>query len=244
MKIYGLIGKTLSHSFSRKYFSQKFLDENLWDCEYQNFELKDLPKGIHELKKVPELSGLNVTIPYKTAILPFLDALTDDCAQMQACNCIKIEHGKWTGFNTDVIGFEKSFAPHLKPHHSKALILGTGGAAKAVAHVLKKMGIEFLYVSRSQGNSAVIGYEDISRKILEEYTIVINTTPLGMHPEIQSCPVLPYEFVSENHYFFDLVYNPPKTVFLAKAEEKGAVIENGEKMLVIQAEESWKIWNS
>ncbi len=163
---------------------------------------------------------------------------------MNACNCIKVQSGKWIGYNTDVTGFERSFIPHLKPFHKKALVLGTGGASKAVTFVLKKLGIDFLEVSRTKENScSVISYDDISKDILQEYQVVINTTPVGMFPNIDAYPNLPYQFVSDRHYFFDLIYNPAKTRFLAKAEEKGAVIENGEKMLVIQAEESWLIWN-
>jgi shikimate dehydrogenase len=244
MKIYGLIGKTLGHSFSQKYFSEKFLKENVINCRYQNFELKELDKQIPELKKRADICGLNVTIPYKTQIIPFLDELTAESKEMNACNCIKIEKGKWIGHNTDVTGFGKTFIPHLKPHHKKALILGTGGASKAVAFVLKKLGIEFLYVTRNQiKSSGEINYQDISKEILQEYTIVINTTPVGMFPNVDAYPNLPYQYISDQNYFFDLTYNPAKTMFLAKAEEKGATVENGEKMLAIQAEESWKIWN-
>lgn len=244
MKIYGLIGHSLSHSFSQKYFSDKFLKENTPDCQYQNFELKEFDKEISQLKNLSNLSGLNVTIPYKTEIISFLDELIDECREMNACNCIKIKSGKWIGYNTDVIGFEKSFVPHLKPYHKKALILGTGGASKAVAFALKKLGIEFLEVTRNKKDtSPAINYEDISKEILQEYNIVINTTPVGMFPNVDAYPKLSYQFISDKNYFFDLIYNPAKTLFLAKAEGKGAVIENGEKMLAIQAEESWKIWN-
>ncbi|MDP4283583.1 MAG: shikimate dehydrogenase [Bacteroidota bacterium] len=244
MKIYGLIGLTLGHSFSQKYFTSKFLEENITDCQYQNFELKELDKEVSGLKKLSNLSGLNITIPYKSRIISYLDGLTDECREMNACNCIKIDNGKWIGYNTDVTGFEKSFLPHLKPFHKKALILGTGGSSMAVAFVLKKLGIQFLKVTRKVVNSSLIDYEHISEKMMEEYTVVINTTPVGMFPNIYAYPNIPYQYITDQHYFFDLIYNPPKTQFLTKAEEKGAVIENGEKMLVIQAEESWKIWNS
>ncbi len=244
MKIYGLIGHSLSHSFSEKYFSEKFQKQNITDCVYENFELKELNNEIPSLKNLPGLSGLNITIPYKTEIISFLDELTDDCKEMNACNCIKIKSGKWIGHNTDVIGFEKSFLPHLKKYHKKALILGTGGASKAVAFVLKKLGIDFLQVSRNKKNSSsAIDYDDISKEILQQYNIVINTTPAGMFPDIDAYPNLPYQYISDKNYFFDLIYNPAKTLFLTKAEEKGSVIANGEKMLIIQAEESWKIWN-
>jgi shikimate dehydrogenase len=245
MKIYGLIGKSLSHSFSKKYFTEKFLNENISHCRYQNFEVKDADKEIPQLKKLSGLSGLNVTIPYKSEIISFLDELTEEAKEINACNCIKIKDGKWIGYNTDTIGFEKSFISYLKPFHKKALILGTGGASKAVAFVLKKLRIEFLEVSRNKkAGSSAITYENLSREILEEYLVVINTTPIGMFPKENEFPSLPYQYISHQHYFFDLIYNPGKTLFLAKAEEKGAAIANGEKMLHIQAEESWKIWNS
>lgn len=245
MKIYGLIGNPLSHSFSKKYFTEKFSNENINDCEYQNFEIKNLQKEIPELKNNPLLSGLNVTIPYKSDIITFLDTISAECSEINACNCIKIHNGRWSGFNTDVTGFEKSFVPHLQPHHKKALILGTGGSSKAVAYVLKKKGIEFLFVSRKKDvSSGVINYESISSLLMQEYSIIINTTPAGMFPNVEEYPPLPYEYISDKHYFFDLVYNPPKTVFLSKAETMGAAINNGSDMLSIQAEESWKIWNN
>lgn len=245
MKIYGLIGKTLGHSFSQRYFSEKFQNERIADCIYQNFELKDLAKDIPQLKNEPALSGLNVTIPYKTDIIAYLDDLTDDCREMNACNCIKIKDGKWVGYNTDVMGFERSFVRHLKPFHKKALILGTGGASKAVRFVFGKMGIQFLEVTRDKkDHPSAITYDEITQDIFDEYHIIVNTTPLGMYPNVDAYPTLPYQFISDQHYFFDLVYNPAKTIFLSKAEAKGALIENGEKMLVIQAEESWEIWNA
>ncbi|MEO7316326.1 MAG: shikimate dehydrogenase [Ginsengibacter sp.] len=245
MKIYGLIGRSLGHSFSKKYFTEKFTSENYQNCIYSNFELDCLGDNLEELKKNIELSGLNVTIPYKTEIISFLDEVTEDTLRVNACNCIKIENGKWIGYNTDVIGFEKSFIPGLKPGQVKALILGTGGAAKAVAFVLKKLCIEFAYVSRSKTDLLpALLFEDISGEILNEFPIVINATPSGMYPNIDDYPNLPYELVSSQHYFYDLIYNPLKTKFLEKAEAKGATIQNGEEMLRIQAEESWKIWNS
>ena len=245
MKIYGLIGRSLGHSFSGKYFFEKFRKENIVDCEYRNFEIRDLNTEIPGLKKDAGLQGLNVTIPYKTAILPFLDRLSDECSRIQACNCIKIKNGKWEGLNTDVAGFEQSFTPHLKPIHQKAIILGTGGASLAVAYVLQKLNIDFLKASRSKRNvKSVISYDDITVKTMNDFQIFINTTPLGTFPNINECPSLPYEHITSQHYFFDLVYNPSKTLFLSLAEKKGATVENGSKMLAIQAEESWKIWNA
>jgi shikimate dehydrogenase len=245
MKIYGLIGNPLSHSFSQNYFTEKFRKENITDCSYLNFEIKNLDKEIGQLKTDPLICGLNVTIPYKSQIIPFLDEISEDCKEINACNCIKISGGKWTGFNTDVTGFEKSFVPYLQPHHRKALVLGTGGSSKAVAYILKKSGIEFLLVTTKKETPAgVIHYESISPSLLQEFTIVINTTPAGMYPNVDDYPKIPYEYVSEKNYFFDLIYNPSKTLFLSKAEAMGAVIKNGKQMLVIQAEESWETWQS
>lgn len=245
MTIYGLIGKTLHHSFSKRFFSEKFKTEEINDTQYVNFELRDLGAGLPLLKNNPEIKGLNVTIPYKTEIIPFLDELTEECREIKACNCIKIENGKWIGYNTDVTGFEKSFAPFLKPYQKKALILGTGGASNAVAFVLKKLNIEYLKVSRSKKKpSSIITYSDITSELLKEFTIVINTTPVGTSPHVNESPDLPYESITDQHYFFDLIYNPTKTLFLSLAEKKGAFIENGDKMLSIQAEESWRIWNN
>ena len=244
MIIYGLIGKTLHHSFSRRYFTEKFRTDEIADAQYLNFELKDISAELPLLKNNPDIKGLNVTIPYKTEIIPFLDELTEECREINACNCIKIKQRKWIGFNTDVIGFEKSFAPFLKPYHKKALILGTGGASNAVAFVLQKLNIEFVKVSRSgKLTTSVISYDDITAELLKEFTIVINTTPVGTSPNVDEYPKLPYEFITSQHYFFDLIYNPAKTLFLSLAEKQGAFIENGEKMLSIQAERSWEIWN-
>ena len=204
MNIYGLVGRSLSHSFSEKYFFEKFQRENITNCQYRNFELKDLNKEIGRLKSDPELKGLNVTIPYKTEILPFLDEISEECRQINAVNCIKITDGKWMGFNTDVIGFEKTFVPHLKSFHQKALILGTGGASNAVAFVLEKLHIDFLKVSRKKAaSSTVVSYEELP-EIFHEFQIIINTTPLGTFPGVNECPPLPYQLITEKYYFFDL----------------------------------------
>lgn len=243
MKIYGLIGNPLGHSFSQKYFTEKFLKENIDGCRYLNFEIKDLEKEIPALKNHVRVSGLNVTIPYKSSIIPYLDIVSKECEEIGACNCIKITNGKWTGYNTDIIGFEKTFSPLLQPHHARALILGTGGSSKAVAYVLKELQIDFLFVSRKKKEQNTVSYDFLTPDLLQQYPIVINTTPVGMFPNVNEYPRLPYEAVSEKNYFFDLIYNPSKTLFLSKAEEKGAIIKNGEKMLAIQAEEGWKIWN-
>ena len=241
MKIYGLIGRTLGHSFSKKYFTSKFQREGLHNCEYVNFEIESLPEAIAILKDNPDLQGLNVTIPYKTDIIPFLDEITKECSEVGACNCIQIQSGKWIGHNTDITGFEQSFSAGLKNHHSKALILGTGGAARAVRYVLGKKDIEFMCVSRTAKTGA-IPYKEVSADTLNNYTIVINTTPVGMYPDTNASPDIPYEAVDSRHYFYDLIYNPEKTLFLQLAESRGATIKNGSDMLEIQAEAGWKIW--
>ncbi len=243
MKVYGLIGNPLSHSFSQKYFTEKFIQETINNSIYLNFETPDLDKEISNLKNNFDLCGLNITIPYKSKIISFLDEVSPECTEIGACNCIKVTNKKWIGFNTDIIGFEKTFAPHLKPHHTKALILGTGGSSKAVAYVLQKLGIKYLFVSRKKTSTNSIEYSNITLKIMQDFKVIINTTPVGMFPKDYEVPEIPYHFVSAEHYFFDLIYNPSKTLFLSKANDRGATIENGEKMLIIQAEESWKIWN-
>lgn len=244
MKIYGLIGNPLSHSFSQKYFTEKFIRENVHNCIYLNFETPELEQEVLNLRKNFDLCGFNVTIPYKSQIIPFLDEVAEECSEIGACNCVKIEHKKWIGYNTDITGFEKTFSPHLMGSHTKALVLGTGGSSKAVAYVLAKLGIEYRFVSRNaSGNPNVINYSDVTQSVMNEFSVVINTTPAGMYPNVHVSPELPYQSVSPNHYFFDLVYNPAKTLFLSKAEKRGALIENGEQMLTIQAEKSWEIWN-
>ena len=243
MKKYGLIGYPLSHSFSQKYFTEKFKKEGLENYSYDNFQLKDLD---HLKEKIKEnnLAGFNITIPHKQSVVSFLDFKDDVVAKINACNCVKIDGNKWLGYNTDVIGFQKSFSVNLLGHHSDALILGTGGSSKAIAFVLKKLNINFLFVSTSKTGENIIGYDKIDAQLLKKYTIVINTTPVGMYPNINECPQLLYQFITDKHYFFDLTYNPAKTLFLKKAEQHGAIIKNGSDMLIIQAEESWKIWNS
>jgi shikimate dehydrogenase len=242
MRRYGLIGYPLTHSFSQRFFTEKFFREGITDCSYSNFSLG----SIGELPAVladPELCGLNVTIPYKQEVIPFLDSLSPVVAEIGACNCIAIADGRRTGHNTDVVGFEQSLIPLLGSHHRRALVLGTGGASKAVEWVLRKLGIEYLLVSRRPGEG-IIGYGDVDAALLLSHTLVVNTTPLGMYPQVDVCPPLPYEALTPRHYLFDLIYNPARTLFLLKGEERGATVENGHEMLVLQAEESWRIWNS
>lgn len=243
MKKYGLIGYPLSHSFSKKYFTEKFILESINDVVYDIYPLENIIELPGLLKREPSLCGLNVTIPYKEQVISYLDEMSPVVEKIGACNCIKIEDGKLIGHNTDVLGFERSLLKKLKPSHSAALVLGTGGAAKAVQYVLDKHGISFLQVSRSK-SANTISYEELDNEIISTHLLIINTTPLGMYPNTESAPPIPYEFIGDSHYLFDLVYNPVKTMFLKNGELQGAQTENGSDMLVDQAEGSWAIWNS
>lgn len=243
MPLYGLIGYPLSHSFSKKYFNEKFEREGLTDYRYENFPITSIDKLQEVFAANPDLAGLNITIPYKEQVLPFLHEQSEAVKQVGACNCIKIVDGRLYGFNTDVIGFEQTLDTKLQPHHKKALVLGSGGASKAVQFVLMKKGIDFLVVSRGD-NPLFISYNRLTTEILQEYTLIINTTPIGMQPNKDVFPSIDYAAISNRHYLYDLIYNPDKTLFLQKGEEMGAVIQNGAQMLIIQADESWKIWNS
>lgn len=238
MKTYGLIGKNISYSFSRNYFNNKFKNENISNSQYLNFDI-DNPLELNNIFNKNNY-GFNVTIPYKEAIIPYLDSLDFHAEQIGAINTIKIENGKKIGFNTDWIGFKKSLEPLLKPHHKKALILGTGGASKAVIYALKQSQIETLIVSRNGETT----YEDLSEEIIQNHTIIINCTPVGTFPNTDSAPEIPYQFITKNHLIYDLIYNPAETLFLKKCKENGSTTKNGLEMLEIQAEESWKIWNS
>jgi shikimate dehydrogenase len=243
VKKYGLIGYPLGHSFSRNYFSQKFQQESITGCDYFNFEISDISQ-LTGILKDPELMGLNVTIPYKQAVIPFLHSADPVVHQIGACNCIAIQQGRLRGYNTDVTGFEKSLMEKWKPEDRKGLILGTGGSSRAVAYVLHKLDIAFLFVSRKKPNLADhISYEDLDETLIRDHPLIINCTPLGMHPEVNVSPPIPYAYLGSAHYLFDLVYNPAQTLFLKKGEEKGARIKNGADMLKIQADASWDIWN-
>ena len=244
MRTFGIIGFPLSHSFSQKYFTQKFHDEYISDALFLNFPIETIDALPKLLKAIPGLQGLAVTIPYKKKVLPFLQSVTAEVQAMGASNCLKISNGTLHGFNTDVLGFEKSFVTHLKPHHTKALILGSGGAAAAVEFVLQKLGITYKIVSRNAKDANTITYSGVTKDVLDEYTVIINSTPLGTFPKVDEAPDLPYPFLTPEHYLFDLVYNPSLTKFLALGEAQGAAIKNGYDMLTIQAEENWRIWNS
>ena len=242
MKIYGLIGYPLSHSFSKGFFAEKFKKEGIQDCTYENFPLADIAELTALLEQQPNLCGLNVTIPYKEAVLPWLDELSPAAEQIKAVNCIHFRAGKKIGFNTDVMGFKRSLQPLLKPHHTNALVLGTGGAAKAVMFVLEEMNIPFIVVSR-KAQEGVVTYESLDKEVMDAHTIIINTSPLGMYPQTDAAPALPYDAITKHHLLYDLIYNPEKTLFLQRGEERGAAIKNGHEMLVLQAEASWDIWN-
>jgi shikimate dehydrogenase len=243
MRKFGLIGYPLGHSFSGKYFREKFSREFISDCLYSNYEINSIA-SFPDVLQDPELEGLNVTIPYKESVIPFLHKKDPVVSAIAACNCIRIEKGILTGFNTDVIGFEKSLVEKLTSGDKRALILGTGGSSKAVAWVLQQKGIPFLFVSRKKNAASnQISYEDLDGKMIASHELIINSTPLGMSPNTDACPPIPYEFVGPQHYLFDLVYNPAKTLFLQKGEAVGARIKNGEDLLAIQAEASWAIWN-
>ena len=243
MRKFGLIGFPLGHSFSERYFKEKFARESIQDCRYTSFELASVSE-LSDLLKDSELEGLNVTIPYKEAVIPFLHKKDPIVEQTGACNCILIRGGRLTGFNTDVIGFETSLTTKLRPGDKRALILGTGGSSKAVAWVLKKKNIDFLYVSRKKTDSPdQLNYEELNEQILKSHSLIINCTPLGMFPKTDQFPPIDYGSLGPGHYLFDLVYNPEKTVFLTRGEAAGARIKNGADMLALQAEASWLIWN-
>ncbi len=240
-QLYGLIGYPLSHSFSPGFFQQKFTAEGI-DADYRTFPISSLTEFPSLLAANPQLYGLNVTIPYKEAIIPYLDKLDEEAEKVGAVNCIAFQGGKSIGYNTDIIGFERSLTPLLKPFHTSALILGTGGAARAVKYVLTKLGIPFLSVSRSHTIDA-IQYEEVTPELIASHKHIINTTPLGMFPNVDSCPTIPYNALDSSNLLYDLVYNPLETKFLSLGLAQGATIKNGLEMLHIQANASWDIWN-
>jgi shikimate dehydrogenase len=244
MKAYGLIGYPLTHSFSEKYFAEKFAREGVTDSSYRLFELAEIGELPALLRAQPDLKGLNVTIPHKESVIPLLDELEEETARIGAVNVIKIEGGRTKGFNSDYQGFKKSLENFLAPAVPvQALVLGTGGASKAVNAALRHLHIPYKEVSRSP-QPGQFTYQDITPSVLSAYQLIINTTPLGTYPKTDTCPDLPYQALTPQHYLFDLVYNPAETVFLRKGREAGAKTQNGYEMLVLQAEASWQIWNS
>lgn len=245
MRKYGLLGYPLGHSFSKTYFNQKFEAEKI-DAEYVNFEIPNIKEIKNVLRENPDLGGLNVTIPYKEQVIPYLDDLDADARQIGAVNVIKFTKGlfgktKLVGYNSDIIGFKQSIEPLLKPTHQKALILGTGGASKAVYQGLKQLGVGSTFVSRSH-KEGCITYEEITPKIMSQYTVIVNTTPLGMFPNVNTCPNIPYEELTPDHVLYDLLYNPDETLFMKKGKERGATVKNGLEMLLLQAFAAWQIW--
>ena len=251
MRQFGLIGYPLSHSFSQKFFTEKFLQENIVNAKYDNFPIASIESFAGLWKENPNLEGLNVTIPYKKEVIPFLDHSSAVVQEIHACNCIRKFNNELYGYNTDVIGFEKSLLPFLQPHHTQALILGTGGASAAVQWVLQKLNIQFQLVSRNTNTieantemKASLSYDQLAASVIESHTLIINTSPLGMYPNTNEAPPIAYEGITAQHHLYDLVYNPTETLFMQKGLEKGATVQNGLAMLHIQAEESWAIWNA
>ncbi|WP_276133316.1 shikimate dehydrogenase family protein [Polluticoccus soli] len=240
MDCYGIIGYPLGHTFSPGYFTKKFADEGI-DAVYKSFPLEQITELPELLQQQTELRGLNVTIPYKEAVLQYLDETDAAAKAVGAVNCIHITDGNTKGYNTDIIGFEQSLLPLLQPHHRRALVLGTGGAAKAVAYVLNKLGIDYRKVSRS-GQPEVVSYDDLTPELISAHTLIINTTPLGMYPDIYSFPPIPYDAIGAEHLLYDLIYNPAETRFLSLGKANGATVKNGMEMLHLQAEASWQIW--
>ncbi|HWS60755.1 MAG TPA: shikimate dehydrogenase [Flavobacterium sp.] len=244
LKRFGLLGRNISYSFSKGYFTEKFKTDKLFEgCSYENFDIPEINTFPEIIKNTPNLNGMNVTIPYKEVVIPYLDKLSKIATEIGAVNTIKFtKKGQLKGYNTDYYGFMKSLEPLLEPHHKNALILGTGGASKGVAYALKELGILYTFVSR-ESKEGVIDYNQINSTTFDNYQIIINTSPVGTSPNTEVFPLIPYEYITEKHIAYDLIYNPAETQFLKKAAEKGARTKNGQDMLVIQAEKSWEIWN-
>jgi shikimate dehydrogenase len=245
MKKFGLIGFPLKHSFSKRYFTEKFEKEGRKDCHYELFEIDQVDKIKQVLAGNPELVGLNVTIPYKEQIIPFLDELEPGCQAIGAVNTVKVKGNKLVGYNTDYIGFKQSLSDWLPKAPVKALVLGTGGASRAVKQALSDLSIPFLMVSRNKSGDQVVSYTELNdfREILDTHHLIINTTPLGTYPDTEEMPPLPLSFLSEKHMIYDLVYNPEKTLLMRTVENAGGLVKNGLEMLHLQAEASWQIWN-
>lgn len=241
----GLVGFPLSHSFSKAYFEKKFVSLGITNASYTNFEIEEVSEIRTILSKHVSLKGFNVTIPHKQSILPLCDDLSEEAGLIGAVNCISINNGKWVGHNTDYFGFKQSIKPFLEPQHNKALILGTGGSSKAVAYALQSVGVEVFFVSSHPNNEAhVFSYPVLNDRIMNAFKLIINTTPLGMFPDIDKAPPIPFELLTPEHFCYDLIYNPEETLFLKQAKLNGALTMNGLSMLQLQAEKSWEIWNS
>jgi len=245
MKKYGLIGHPLSHSFSKKYFTEKFEKENIINCSYELFDIENINQFSEILEKTPNLKGLNITIPYKEKIIPFLTEIDETAKAIGAVNTIKIlNESKLKGYNTDYYGFKKSLKPFLDINHERALIFGTGGASKTVKFVLNELNIDCLLVSRNPKNDNEISYNDVNEYVIKYHQIIINTTPIGMFPNTKDYPKFDYKNLTSKHLLYDLIYNPTETEFLKKGKQQGCITLNGLQMLKLQAEKSWRIWNS
>lgn len=246
-RIFGLIGFPLEHSFSKKYFLEKFNNEGIPNTIYENFPLSNIKELTRLISEHTQLSGLNVTIPYKESVIPFLDELDEESGNIRAVNTIKIirasEGVSLIGYNTDIFGFRKSLLDFWNKKNTKALVLGSGGASKAVLFVLKELGLETCTVSREKTGEGMISYNKLDPDFVSEHKLIINTTPVGMFPHTDAYPEIPFEAVSEEHFLFDLIYNPKETMFLKIGKKQGAHIKNGLQMLIEQAEQSWRIWN-
>lgn len=242
MKEFGLIGRTLGHSFSADHFASKFEREGLTDCRYERFELAEIGELPTLMAEHPHLVGFNVTIPYKQAVIPYLDDLSQEAREVGAVNCVKREGERWVGYNTDIIGFEGSLCDFLEEYPERALVLGTGGASQAVQYVLARLGIAYELISRdpARGNYT---YDNLPCEVIQAARLIVNASPVGTRPRVEEAPRIPYAFLSPDHYLFDLVYNPPLTAFLEYGTQRGARIRNGEQMLHLQAEAAWEIWN-
>ncbi|MFI5203838.1 MAG: shikimate dehydrogenase family protein [Flavobacteriales bacterium] len=246
-RIYGLVGYPLGHSFSQNYFIKKFMEEGLTGFTYENFEMQDVSSIRKKVMDIPHLYGFNVTVPHKVSIMQYLDQISDEAREIGAVNTVTVLRNgnqvKLNGYNTDAHGFEKSIKPFLKFTHHRALVLGTGGASKAVVFVLKKLGVDVVLVSRNQSRPDICTYDLLNEHLIKSHLLIVNTTPLGMFPSVETFPDIPYQYLSEDHFLIDLVYNPEETVFLKKGKEKNALTLNGLSMLHLQAEKAFEIWS-
>ena len=241
LRHFGLLGKNISYSFSAGYFTEKFKQLDLDNHSYVNFDLQNIEEIKNVLAQDKDIVGFNITIPYKEAIIPFLTEIDPKAKEIGAVNTVKITKNGLKGYNTDVYGFYKSIEPFIKSHHKKALILGTGGASKAVKHALIDLGLEIQFVSRTASENK-LSYEMLTKQVMEQHQVIVNCSPIGTFPNTEAKPAIPYEFLTEGHLVFDLIYNPPKTAFMKYAEANGATAVNGSKMLELQAEKAWEIW--
>lgn len=242
MRQFGLIGRNISYSFSKSYFAEKFKNENIVDCVYNVFDLQHIDE-VENVFKTEGLVGFNVTIPYKQEIIPYLDELSPEAKAIGAVNTVLIKDGKRIGHNTDCYGFHHSLQPLLESHHKKALVLGNGGAAKAVYYILNLLQIDYKIVSRTKSEDQLT-YNDLNEEIISQHQIIVNCSPVGTFPNVENAPLLPYQFINEKHLLYDLIYNPPLTKFLEYGQQNGSKVKNGHEMLVLQAEKAWEIWNN